>query len=301
MFVKAFLAGGCLLAFSAGLAWSADQLPASLLVEPAELAQPEFAKGFRILDARIWRHYAQRHLCDAVWVDFEAWDEAFRDGKDVSFWEQQIGALGINVNTHVIIYDNGSNVNAATIRWILRYWGVEDVRLLHTGWPGWLFAQQRSSRALSQVEARSIKLQPQYHRRAVKQQVLEIVQSRSEQLIDVRSYGEFRGIESTARRKGAIPSARHLDGSDGLDPYQHMWRFKSVEGLSQMFHEAGIDPTLPTTIYGRSGGTAPLLAFTLELVGAKNVRIYSRGWEEWGNAKDTPVALPPKAISSTVP
>ena len=37
-----------------------------------------------------------------------AWDKAFRDGQDVSFWEKEIGALGIDLNTPVVIYDNGS-------------------------------------------------------------------------------------------------------------------------------------------------------------------------------------------------
>jgi thiosulfate/3-mercaptopyruvate sulfurtransferase len=301
MFLKAFLAGGCLLAFSAGLAWSADHRPVNLVVEAAELAEPEFAKGVRILDVRLWRFYAERHIPDAVWVNFEAWDEASHDGKDVSFWQKEIGALGIDLDTPVIIYDNGSGVDAATIRWILRYWGVKDVRLLNSGWAGWLFARKRQSRARPQVDARSIKLQPQYQRRAVKKQVLEIIQSRQEQLIDVRSDQEFSGMESMAVRSGAIPSAQHLDGFAGLDPYQNLWRFKSVEGLSQVFREAGIDPTRPITIYGQSGDRGALMAFNLERIGAGYVCVYYRGWEEWGNAKDTPVALPAKAISSLVP
>ncbi len=301
MFLKASLAGGCLLAFSAGLAWSANRPPANLVVEAAELAQPEFAKGVRILDVRLWRYYAARHISNAVWVDFDAWDLASRDGKDVSFWQKEIGALGIDLKSPVIIYDNGSGVNAATIWWILRYWGVEDVRLLNSGWAGWLFARQPSSRARPQIEARSIKLQPQYSRRAVKQQVLEIIQSGSEQLIDVRSDREFSGIKSRAARNGAIPSAKHLDWSAGLDPYQNLWRFKSAEDLSQVFRDAGIDPTRPITIYGQSGDRGALMAFNLELIGASDVRVYYRGWDEWGNAKDTPVAPPAKMILSTVP
>ena len=48
----------------------------------------------------------------------------------------------------------------------------------------------------------------------MKSQVLEIVQSRREQLIDVRPFVEFSGEQSTARRNGAIPSAKHFDWSD---------------------------------------------------------------------------------------
>ena len=37
------------------------------------------------------------------------------------------------------------------------------------------------------------------------------------------------------------------------------------------------------------------MAFGLELMGAKDVRNYYRGWDEWGNSEDTPVTVPKKA------
>ena len=37
-----------------------------------------------------------------------------------------------------------------------------------------------------------------------------------------------------------------------------------------------------------------MVAFGLELMGAKNVRNYYKSWAEWGNAEDTPVEVPKK-------
>ena len=37
----------------------------------------------------------------------------------------------------MIVYDDALFRNAARIWWILRYWGVEDARLLDGGWQGW--------------------------------------------------------------------------------------------------------------------------------------------------------------------
>ena len=34
------------------------------------------------------------------------------------------------------------------------------------------------------------------------------------------------------------------------------------------------------------------MAFTLELMGAKDVRNYYKSWAEWGNADDTPIVGP---------
>ena len=56
-------------------------------------------------------------------------------------------------------------------------------------------------------------------------------------------------------------------------------------------------------IYGQSRDWGALMAFTLELMGAKDVRVYYRGWDEWANAMDTPVMEPkkeePKKASQT--
>jgi thiosulfate/3-mercaptopyruvate sulfurtransferase len=46
--------------------------------------------------------------------------------------------------------------------------------------------------------------------------------------------------------------------------------------------------------YCQSGGRAAVLAFGLELMGAKDVRNYYKSWAEWGNAPDTPVEVPKK-------
>jgi thiosulfate/3-mercaptopyruvate sulfurtransferase len=138
---------------------------------------------------------------------------------------------------------------------------------------------------------------------AVKQQVSEIIQSRREQLIDVRSVREFDGIESRAARYGAIPSARHSDWSAGLEPYYYMRRFKSLEDLTKAFQGAKIDPTQPIIIYGQARDRGALMAFNLERIGATSVRLYYRGWDEWGNAKDTPITgpVPKTPPSATAP
>ena len=43
----------------------------------------------------------------------------------------------------------------------------------------------------------------------------------------------------------------------------------------------------------RSGDQAALMSFTLELMGARDVRNYYHGWAEWGNSPDTPVVSHP--------
>ena len=95
-----------------------------------------------------------------------------------------------------------------------------------------------------------------------------------------------------AERGGSIPGATHLEWSDVLDPKTR--RFKTPATLAKLFKDAGVNLGRPQVTYCQSGGRAAVLAFALELMGAREVRNYYRSWSEWGNAADTPVVTPKK-------
>ncbi|HEV3261473.1 MAG TPA: rhodanese-like domain-containing protein [Gemmataceae bacterium] len=255
-----------------------------LLVEPADVLK---LADTRILDARGKGSYLDGHFPGAVWVDAVGWSRAFGDGKDVDGWSKRVGALGIDVNTTVVIYDDSMSKDAARVWWILRYWGVKDVRLVN-GWPGlaWLVGPGLAKDDFKPAP-KDPKLNVQADRLATKAQMLAALKDRPFQILDARSDGEFCGTEETAKKNGAIPGALHLEWSDALD--RKTQRFKSASELTKLFKDAGIDPTKPATTYCQSGGRAAVLAFTVELMGGKEVRNYYRSWAEWGNAEDTPV------------
>jgi len=261
------------------------QYPRSeLLVEPVDLAK---LKDARILDARGKVRYLDGHYPGAVWVDAIGWSRAFGDGKDIERWTKLIGDLGIDTSTVVVIYDDSLGKDAARIWWILRYWGVADVRLVNGGWKGIEAAGGAKATADVKPKPMAAKLAPQSARLATKEQVQANVKAKSSQILDARSTGEFCGTEETAKRNGAIPGALHLEWSDALD--KRTARFKSFDELTKLFQDAGIDPKKPATTYCQSGGRAAVLAFTVELMGGKEVRNYYKSWAEWGNADDTPV------------
>ena len=114
---------------------------------------------------------------------------------------------------------------------------------------------------------------------------------RDAQIIDARSTDEFCGTSSTAKRNGHIPGATALEWTDLLGKDK---KFKSPEELQKVFAEKKIDLDRPAVTYCQSGGRAAVVAFGLELMGAKNVRNYYKSWAEWGNAEDTPVEVPKK-------
>jgi thiosulfate/3-mercaptopyruvate sulfurtransferase len=263
-----------------------------LLVEADALgAKP---KDFRILDVRPRAAFDRGHVPGAVWVDPAAWAKEFAAGQEADAWAGRIGKLGIEQDSHVVLYDDSKAKDAARIWWILRYFGLKDARLLNGGWSGWQKAGQPvSTEAAPPRTCDFVITAPSSGRLATKQRILTLLKDASKaQIIDARSEDEHCGLTKLTKRGGAIPGSLHLEWSDALDPGTH--KFKSSTELTRILKNAGIDLNKPAITYCQSGGRAAVMAFTLELMGARDVANYYRSWAEWGNAEDTPIELPKK-------
>jgi thiosulfate/3-mercaptopyruvate sulfurtransferase len=275
-----------------------------LLLEPEELARPEIAEKFVVLDARKREEYQRGHVPGARHVDHDAWEKAFQwetgapralektfDEEQQEAWKRRIGELGISPGSEVVVYDDAGMTNAARTWWILRYWGVQKARLLNGGWDGWKAADLPVSEEIPKVEAVEFRAEPRTGLLATKDNVLEMLRNPQWQIVDARSWKEHCGLDAGKnRRAGAIPGAKHLEWSDLIDQKTH--RFKSPDELRRLFERAGISLDRPTATHCGSGGRASVMAFGLELMGAEHVRNYYRGWTEWGNTDDTPVVKP---------
>jgi thiosulfate/3-mercaptopyruvate sulfurtransferase len=280
-----------ILMFGCGATYAGEDRPSypkpELLIEPARLATPEISRSFIILDARERTKFEQGHLSGARWVDHAAWAKAFGDGTDADGWSRRIGELGITGDARIIIYDDNMTKDAARIWWILRYWGVENVRLVNGGWNGWKAGKFPTESIAAPFTATQYQATPHVARFANKEQMLKAIAG-NVQIVDARSEGEYCGTEKmTNKRAGAMPGAKQLEWIDLID--KETQRFKSPAELRRLFAAAGIDLKNRTVTHCQSGGRASVMAFALELMGAEDVGNYYASWSEWGNADDTPV------------
>jgi thiosulfate/3-mercaptopyruvate sulfurtransferase len=266
-----------------------------LLVEAKDLAKPETAKGFHIVDARPAAKYEKGHIPGASWVDHEEWSKAFGKSQDPKEWAKRISAAGIRNTDKIVIYDDVMQKDAARIWWILRYFGHKDARLLNGGIQAWSDAGQPLSKEPFRTTVSMYTIEtPDAARLATREDVLKLLKGTSIQIIDARSEKEYCGDDKLKNKKGgAIPGAMNLEWTEALD--KKTQRFKSADELTEIFKRAGIDVTRPTVTHCQSGGRAAVMAFTLELMGAKGVANYYRGWSEWGNSEDTPIVTPKKS------
>jgi thiosulfate/3-mercaptopyruvate sulfurtransferase len=285
---RAFALAVCI---STGIVSAADKpYPRpELLVEPSELPKPG---AVVILDARERPKYDAGHVPGAVWVDHAAWAKAFGDGTDAAGWGERIGALGITPTTRVVAYDDNFSREAARVWWVLRYWGVADVRVFNGGWKAWTADGRPVETATMTPTAVPFEAKPRRDRLATKESLLRSLDGRTLQIVDARSEGEYCGTDKlTNKRAGAVPGAVQLEWIDLIDKSTH--RFKSADELAALFAAAGIKHDRPTATHCQSGGRASVMAFGLELMGATDVSNYYKSWSEWGNADDTPVVTPP--------
>lgn len=270
-----------------------------LLIEPSQLAKPDVAKEYVVLDARSITKYKQGHVPNARWVNHDEWAKAFGHGTAAESWAKRIGSLGLTSSSKVIVYDDNYTKDAARIWWILRYWGVEDVRLLNGGWAGWKVGNHPTETVVNLPDQVRSPLKARPDRLATKEQLLDSLKGGKMQIVDARSEKEFCGVEKLSnKRAGAIPGAKQLEWIDLLD--NDTQRFKSAADLRKLFEQAGIALDRPTATHCQSGGRAAVMVFGMELMGAKDVSNYYLSWAEWSNAADTPV-VPGKAKQTKEP
>src|SRR5438067_9590963 len=153
------------LAYSTGIMSAQSEAGAQyanpqLIIEADELGKRK-AGGQTIVDVRKASDYEKGHIFKALHVDAAAWAMAFAATQDAAEWSKRLGDLSIDDTSTVIVYGDPKTPDAARIWWILRYWGVRDVRILNGGWPAWEHAGYKVSTEPTTVPSKSPELVPQ--------------------------------------------------------------------------------------------------------------------------------------------
>ncbi len=259
-----------------------------MLVEPGELQKLKESKPVTVLDVRNREAYLAGHVDGALHVDGSDWAKTFQDGTDEKLWVKRLSILGLTPQSTVVVYDDASTKDAARIWWILKYWGVEDVRLLNGMWTGWKSSGQSISRLTTAAMPSEFTLSARRERLATKKDVLKTLEANSAGIVDSRTEAEYTGKNKLNNKYGGcMPGAKNLDWAQLVDAKTQ--RFKTSAELRELFAKARIDLNQPQIAHCQGGGRSSVMNFAMELMGAKNVRNYHASWGEWGNSDDVPI------------
>jgi thiosulfate/3-mercaptopyruvate sulfurtransferase len=256
--------------------------------------------GVRVVEIDVdTRAYDAGHIPGAVGFNWQTQlqDQLQRNIISKEAFEKLAGSAGISPDDTVVLYGDNYNWFAAYGFWLFKLYGHNDARLMDGGRVKWLSEPDNplttDKPRCAPVEYKASLLKGEL--RALIPEVFEAANSRSWNLVDVRSSDEFTGkliappgMAETAQRGGHIPGARSVPWSTAV---HHDGTFRSAAELSAIyFEEKGVDPQRPTITYCRIGERSCHTWFVLKyLLGLEQVRNYDGSWTEYGNLIAAPI------------
>jgi thiosulfate/3-mercaptopyruvate sulfurtransferase len=267
----------------------------SPIIEVDELMQISENQNLRIFDVRTGsnakENYIKKHLEYSVFVDLNSDLAEIDDPKNggrhplpkFEDFIKILGELGIDKNSHVVIYDDKNGANAAArFWWMLRAVGHKNVQVLNGGLP----VAQNQNYPLSSVEEYypETKYISDYQDWQLPQVWIDDVKKASEDsdsmIVDVRESQRFDGImEPIDLVAGHIPNARNFPFIDNLD---EKGLFKSPEVLRNLYSELFDNYEKSKIIFHcGSGVTACHSLLALDYAGFDIPNLYVGSWSEW--------------------
>lgn len=267
----------------------------SPIIQVDELMQISENQNLRIFDVRTGsnakENYNKKHLEYSVFVDLNSDLAEIDDPKNggrhplpkFEDFIKILGELGIDKNSHVVIYDDKNGANAAArFWWMLRAVGHKNVQVLNGGLP----VAQNQNYPLSSVEEYypETKYISDYQDWQLPQVWIDDVKKASQDsdsmIVDVRESQRFDGImEPIDLVAGHIPNAHNFPFIDNLD---EKGLFKSPEVLRNLYSELFDKYEKSKIIFHcGSGVTACHSLLALDYAGFDIPNLYVGSWSEW--------------------
>ena len=267
----------------------------SPIIEVDKLMQISENQNLRIFDVRTGsnakENYIKKHLEYSVFVDLNSDLAEIDDPKNggrhplpkFEDFIKTLGELGIDKNSHIVIYDDKNGANAAArFWWMLRAVGHKKVQVLNGGLP----VAQNQNYPLSSVEEYypETKYISDYQDWQLPQVWIDDVKKASQDsdsmIVDVRESQRFDGImEPIDLVAGHIPNAQNFPFIDNLD---EKGLFKSPEVLRNLYSELLDNYEKSKIIFHcGSGVTACHSLLALDYAGFDIPNLYVGSWSEW--------------------
>jgi thiosulfate/3-mercaptopyruvate sulfurtransferase len=263
---------------------------------PGELAR--LAHNAVLLDVRERAAYDEGHVAGALHLPLEEWERASLSEESGlahdAAWRARIGALGIDGDDTVLVYDSGKMTSAARVWFVLQHFGVARAAVVDGGFP--LLAQVAAQGALPLQSAPSVRTPTTFEPASpalvglVDRTQMRLAVERGEaQVLDVRTPAEFRGEDKRKNARGGhLPNAVNVPHTELLDA---QGRLRPAEELRSILSAAGFAPGRPVITHCDGGGRAALAALAAARAGYGPVLNYYLSFGDWAKDSTCPVVV----------
>lgn len=203
---------------------------------------------------------------------------------EASYFEEQCRKIGINKDSHIVIYDKLNVYASPRARWLFKVMGHDNVTILDGGFASWISANYTTVDSLTtecqmgNFEAKLIKEKVKYF-----QDIKSNIENNTFEIFDARSAGRFNGTATEPReglQSGSIPNSNSLPYTDVIDNGY----FKKPEALEKVF--ANVSTEGPLVFSCGSGITACIIMTAAELVMDNPMAIYDGSWTEYAELEN---------------
>jgi len=197
--------------------------------------------------------------------------------------------LGVTNRSHIILYFGTNWVTPTTrVYWTLDYLGLGDrTSILNGGLVAWQATHHPVSTETKQPAKGS--LTPALRKEIVADAawISSHLNQPAVTVIDARTHEFYNGSQSDGSpRSGHIPGAFNLSYLEVID--QDNNKFKSADGLKDLFRTAGLKPGNLMVSYCHIGQRATVLYFAAKMLGY-DAKMYDGSWEDWSRRMDLPM------------
>lgn len=202
-------------------------------------------------------------------------------------FQREVRKLGINTDSHLVVYDNKGLYCAPRVWWMFKAMGHDNIHVLDGGLPAWLHKNAPVERQLLQCKDVG-NFQALSKPRSFVNTHTIVKHLTKIKVLDARSEGRFKGTVAEPRaglRSGHIPTSINLP----FDLCLHNGHLKSTAELQALFSERGIDESSYIVTSCGSGVTACIIALAAYEIGLKRLSVYDGSWTEWGANSTLPI------------
>lgn len=238
-------------------------------------------------------HHLAGHLPGAVYVDLDtelAGPPSPVGGRhplpELTDLQGAARRWGIRQSSRVVAYDATGGTAAARAWWLLRWAGVDDVRLLDGGLAAWTADGGTVSAGPGPTPAPGDVVLTGGHLPVLDADAASAM-ARDGLLLDARAEARYRGeVEPVDPRAGHIPGAVSAPTTENLD---EDGCFLNGAALATRFGRLGAEPAATVGVYCGSGVTAAHEIAALASVGI-DAALFGGSWSAWSGDPARPAA-----------